>query len=546
MPAVASAMALRASPEVAAPRWNVTVTKSSYTDTCLIKFPELEVTVRKVSDNVPDLDEESEVKAVTKRGHETFTIGLRKNNMIDLHYRKWIPPVGDFIGYPFQQTTMRNLDQQDLCRSLYDEIMSLIEDEVSEETCDDVAAHIVNKHRGPGSEHDAGEQWMRQYLIGMKDKWGLGTENSPLFPKASHRSSPATEAALDELRKWGLSGTDEGLVDVGANIATLSDGLLVQQLRRSWAAGVRRIVVTGTSVRRSKWAEELCRVRVDEVMGSDKAHRPQLFFTAGVHPHEVKNCDENTIAELRQLAASPYCVAIGECGLDYDRMFSTRESQLDWFDKQVASASELHMPLFLHERDRGRGGGPLGSDQDCLRILSKHRIDPKLAVFHCFTGSRQVAQEYMQKGYWIGLTGTVAVAKALAELMNVSVEEVAEMTTGNVLKLFPKISQVDGDEHPSDDEGFCTVSEVMYYPRMNCWRVGWTEKGRPRHRLFRVQGGTFLDAKSKAEKFRKLLESCGRVDNRRTVRHTRMEYLTTKRERKMRARAFHMHSKGLF
>ncbi|KAF4745787.1 hypothetical protein FOZ63_018735 [Perkinsus olseni] len=422
-------------------------------------------------------------------------------------------------------------------------------------------------------------------------------------------------------------------------------------------------------------------------MGSGEGHRPQLFFTAGVHPHEVKNCDENTISELRQLAASPYCVAIGECGLDYDRMFSAREDQLAWFDKQVALASDLHMPLFLHERDRGRGGGTLGSDQDCLRILSKHRIDPKLAVFHCFTGSRQVAQEYIQKGYWIGLTGylcmrergasirslvscgylplsrlvletdcpymkgdddyydvdclsgtkktepagTVAVAKALAELMNVSVEEVAERTTENVLKLFPKISEVDGDEHPSDDEGFwyrppnpkvtrhphiqsawralpereavvdgfakyfpknyqlqqfvatvrdgrfcgtdypynllpenfwkrrrynvehdkipydmSTVSEVMYYPRMNCWRVGWTEKGRPRHRLFRVQGGTFLDAKSKAEKFRKLLESCGRVDNRRTVRHTRMEYLTTKRERKMRARAFHMHSKGLF
>ncbi|KAF4755037.1 hypothetical protein FOZ62_031006, partial [Perkinsus olseni] len=161
----------------------------------------------------------------------------------------------------------------------------------------------------------------------------------------------------------------------------------------------------GTFFSGSKWAEELCRVRVDKVMGSDKAHRPQLFFTAGVHPHEVKNCDESTISELRQLAASPYCVAIGECGLDYDRMFSAREEQLAWFDKQVALASDLHMPLFLHERDRGRGGGPLGSDQDCLRILSKHGIDPKLAVFHCFTGSRKVAQEYIQKGYWIGLTG---------------------------------------------------------------------------------------------------------------------------------------------
>ncbi|EER19183.1 Deoxyribonuclease tatD, putative [Perkinsus marinus ATCC 50983] len=331
---------------------------------------------------------------------------------------------------------------------------------------------------------------------------------SPLRTGRPHKVSE--KLVLDELRKWGCMGSSgEGLVDIGANIATLSDGLLAQQLRRSLAAGVKRIIVTGTSVKRSKWAEQLCRERIKNVPSGD---RPKLFFTAGVHPHEVKNCDETTIAELRRLAASPYCVAIGECGLDYDRMFSTREEQLKWFDRQVALASELHMPLFLHERDRVKGGGPLGSDKDCLRILSKHSIDPKQAVFHCFTGTRQIAQEYIQKGYWIGLTGyvcmrargasirsmvscgylplsrlmletdspymrgdddyyeveglkgtkktepagTVAVAYAVAELLGVTPEEVTKQTTENVLKLFPKISQVDADEeeHPSDDDGF--------------------------------------------------------------------------------------------
>ncbi|KAF4707986.1 hypothetical protein FOZ62_019163, partial [Perkinsus olseni] len=218
MPAVASAMALRASPEVAAPRWNVTITKSSYTDTCLIKFPELEVTVRKVSDNAPELLEKSEVKAVTKRGHETFAIGLRKKNMIDINYRKWIPPVGDYLGCPFGQMTSDSLDQHDPCFSLYGEIMSLIEDEVSEETCDDVAAHIVNKDRGPGSEHDAGEYWLRQYLIGLKDKWRLGTENSPLFPKPSaNLLATFTPNAVDlgsvAAPRWNVTVTKSSYTD---------------------------------------------------------------------------------------------------------------------------------------------------------------------------------------------------------------------------------------------------------------------------------------------------------------------------------------------
>mmetsp|Transcript_8501 Transcript_8501/g.7064 ORF Transcript_8501/g.7064 Transcript_8501/m.7064 type:complete len:111 (-) Transcript_8501:179-511(-) len=100
-----------------------------------------------------------------------------------------------------------------------------------------------------------------------------------------------------------------------ANISSLNDALLATQLRRSWAAGVRRIIVTGTSVRKSKWAEALCRERAEKAMHSSlpAEGRPGLFFTAGVHPHEVKNSDKDTILDIRRLAASPYCVAIGEC-----------------------------------------------------------------------------------------------------------------------------------------------------------------------------------------------------------------------------------------
>ncbi|KAF4741023.1 hypothetical protein FOZ62_021815, partial [Perkinsus olseni] len=142
-----------------------TVRKSSHASTCVIEFPQLQVTVRKVSDDAPDLVAES---VVTERERETFTIRLVENNAFDIHYKKWS-----------SQFTGGSLDQQDPCYSLFDEVMIIMDDEVTEETCGRVASYIVKKHRESASEHDAG--WMRQYLIGMADRWGLGKEAHPLF-----------------------------------------------------------------------------------------------------------------------------------------------------------------------------------------------------------------------------------------------------------------------------------------------------------------------------------------------------------------------------
>ena len=72
-----------------------------------------------------------------------------------------------------------------------------------------------------------------------------------------------------------------------------------------------------------------------------------------MHPHNAKDCDDATLATLRELAAKPHVVAIGECGLDFNRDFSPRPDQREWFEKQVELAVELKMPLFMHERDAG-------------------------------------------------------------------------------------------------------------------------------------------------------------------------------------------------
>jgi TatD DNase family protein len=133
---------------------------------------------------------------------------------------------------------------------------------------------------------------------------------------------------------------------------------------------------------------------------------PKLYFTAGVHPHDAKTCDNQTFTELAEMATHSSCVAIGECGLDYDRMFTPRDKQLEGFRKQVELAVKLNYPLFLHERDRDASkGAPLGSQQDLLKILEECRVDASRVCIHCYTGTQQSLADYVSRGYFIGLTG---------------------------------------------------------------------------------------------------------------------------------------------
>jgi TatD DNase family protein len=97
------------------------------------------------------------------------------------------------------------------------------------------------------------------------------------------------------------------LIDIGANLAHRSfHNDRKQVLERAFAAGVRTMIITGSSVAGSHEGVQIAR-----------EYPNQLFATAGVHPHDSRHFTENTIPELRQLAASKEVVAIGECGLDF-------------------------------------------------------------------------------------------------------------------------------------------------------------------------------------------------------------------------------------
>ncbi len=177
------------------------------------------------------------------------------------------------------------------------------------------------------------------------------------------------------------------LTDIGVNLAHRSFHKdRGEVIARALAAGVQTMVVTGTSLANSQEALALAR----EYPG-------RLFATAGVHPHDSQHCTEDTIAELRQMARLDEVLAIGECGLDFNRDYSPRPLQEKWFAAQVALAEELQMPLFLHERD---------AHQRFCEILAAHRRNTP-AVAHCFTGTRDELVRYLDMGLHIGITGWI-------------------------------------------------------------------------------------------------------------------------------------------
>lgn len=177
-------------------------------------------------------------------------------------------------------------------------------------------------------------------------------------------------------------------IDIGVNLMHRSfAGDRGQVVARAQEAGVTPLIVTGTSIRSS---EEAARYAA----GFPGA----LYCTAGIHPHDARSCGPDTLARLRKLAALPQVVAIGECGLDYNRDFSPRDVQRRWFEEQVKLACELELPLFLHERE---------AHYDFVKVLKPYLPRLKRAVVHCFTGTMQELQTYLNLGFYIGITGWI-------------------------------------------------------------------------------------------------------------------------------------------
>jgi TatD DNase family protein len=187
------------------------------------------------------------------------------------------------------------------------------------------------------------------------------------------------------------------LIDIGANLTHESfaadrDAVLA----RAAAAGVTRIIVTGTSLTTSAQAAALC-----------AAHPGILAATAGVHPHHAAEFDALTVDALCRLLVDPAVVAVGECGLDYFRDYSPRGAQRRAFAAQLELACDVAKPVFLHQRD---------AHADFIAMLEPLRASLAGGVAHCFTGGPKELEAYLSLDLYVGVTGWVCDERRGTEL----------------------------------------------------------------------------------------------------------------------------------
>ncbi|MBZ5624225.1 MAG: TatD family hydrolase [Acidobacteriia bacterium] len=166
-----------------------------------------------------------------------------------------------------------------------------------------------------------------------------------------------------------------------------------QVIERALAAGVERMMAIGTGDGPP-----------DLQTGIRQADRyPFIFATIGVHPHDASKATAETFAELRDLAAHPKVLAVGEIGLDYHYDFSPRDVQRAVFERQLQIAAECGKPIVIHTREAW---------EDTMAILRERWQGA--GIMHCFTGGEEQAREALQLGFHLSFGGVLTFPKAEA------------------------------------------------------------------------------------------------------------------------------------
>ncbi len=160
-------------------------------------------------------------------------------------------------------------------------------------------------------------------------------------------------------------------------------------LRALPESGVTLVVDPGDNAERSRRAVELAQ------------QYPHVYAAVGWHPEEAENWDENSLPAIRELAKQPKVCAIGEVGLDYYWDTTYRERQKEMFRAQIELALELDLPVIVHDREAHGDSLEIVRDYPALR-----------GVFHCFSGSVEMAQELLRRGWYLGFDGPITYKNA--------------------------------------------------------------------------------------------------------------------------------------
>ena len=182
--------------------------------------------------------------------------------------------------------------------------------------------------------------------------------------------------------------------DIGLNLFSKQFPDTEEIIRNAEQAGV-RCILTGSDMNENRKIEAFV-----------KDHA--VYGTCGIHPHGADRARKEDFEEMeRILTGNPRILAVGECGLDYDRMFSTKENQLRCLEKHIVLAEKLGMPMFLHERS---------ASADFVKRFRSHEEVCKRSVVHCFTGTRRELETYLEMGFSIGITGWICDDRRASDL----------------------------------------------------------------------------------------------------------------------------------
>ena len=241
-------------------------------------------------------------------------------------------------------------------------------------------------------------------------------------------------------------------------------------------AGVGAVVIPGVDVESARSALALAE------------SRPWLFAAAGLHPEDCAGCTDRDFDAVRDLCGHEKVVAIGEIGLDYYWAENPpKEFQQMVFRRQLQMALELDLPVIVHDRE---------AHGDCLEIVKE--FPGVRGVFHCFSGSPEMAEELLKRGWYLGFDGPVTyknarrapevvavtpldrilvetdapymspvpnrgrrndsrnlpyIVEKLAEWKGISPEEMAEAAWSNGLRLFGLEGRVPASRQTGNDQG---------------------------------------------------------------------------------------------
>ena len=174
-------------------------------------------------------------------------------------------------------------------------------------------------------------------------------------------------------------------------------------IERARAAGVETLIAVGaiSSIATDRETVEIAE-RYDGV-----------YAAVGVHPHDAKDCNDERLRQLRELAQSKRVVAIGESGLDFHYMHSPREAQEGALRRHLELAAEVNKPIVIHCRD---------AETRVREIVEETGMPPRGGVIHCFTGDGEAARRFVAMGFHISFSGILtfrnaAVSRAAATVV---------------------------------------------------------------------------------------------------------------------------------